>query len=75
MTSVVRTIGSALRALLTFFVDDGLYAAVTIAWITAVIAFGSHVAGNRGREGLILAVGLDLIFIASVILRVRSRKN
>jgi len=72
MTTMMQTLGSALRAVLKLFVDDGVYAAVTVAWITAMIAFGSHGTGNHAREGLLLAFGLDLIFTVSVILRVLS---
>jgi hypothetical protein len=70
--ALMRIIGSALRVVLELFVDDGVYAAVTIAWITAVVAFGSRGPDSRAREGLLLALGLDLIFALSVILRVRS---
>jgi hypothetical protein len=69
---MMRILGSALRAVLKLFVDDGVYAAVTIAWITAVIVFRSHGAGSHVREELLLALGLDLIFALSVMLRVRS---
>lgn len=72
MTAVGRTIRSALRAVLKLFVDDGVYAAVTIAWVTAVITFGSRNGSGHARDGLILALGLDLIFIVSVTLDSRK---
>ena len=74
MSTVARAIGSTLRAVLKFFADDGVYAAVTIAWITVVIAFGSRGDGGHAHEGILLALGLDLIFAMSVVWRVRNRK-
>ena len=47
MTRVVQPIVSALRAVLKLFVDDGVYAAVTIAWITAIVVLGPHSAGSQ----------------------------
>jgi hypothetical protein len=71
MNTVIRIARSALGGVLRLFVDDGLYAAVMIAWITGVIAFGAHQVGSH-VGGLVLALGLDLIFAVSVILRVRA---
>jgi hypothetical protein len=88
VTSVIRTLASSLRAVLRLFVDDGVYAAVTIAWIAVIVTvgprgvssrmvlvvltFGSHHINGQAVEGLLLALGLDLIFTVSVILRVRG---
>lgn len=71
MTTITRSIRSILQTILGLFVDDGVYAAVTIAWITAVVAFRSHGRSSHRQEGLILALGLDLIFALSVVLQVR----
>jgi hypothetical protein len=75
MIAVIRTIGSALRGVLKLFIDDGVYAAATLAWIAGVLALTPHNTGQHAREGLILAIGLDLIFGLSVALRVRGRKQ
>lgn len=87
MTSVIRPITSVVLAVFKLFVDDGVYAAVTIAWITAIIVLGPHSAtsstglvltgGSHSGKGflpggLLLAVGLDAIFAVSVILRLQS---
>ena len=87
MTRVLRPLVSALRAVLKLFVDDGVYAAVTIAWITAIVVLrphgattqtilvvtaGSDTADRFTLGGPLLAFGLDLIFATSVILRLRS---
>lgn len=71
-TTITRGIRSALQAVLALFVDDGVYTAVTIAWITIVVTLGSHSTSNHRREELLLPLGLDLIFTLSVILRVRN---
>lgn len=91
MTSVMQPVASAVHAAFKLFVDDGLYAAVTIAWITVIVMLGPHgVTGqmfsdstitlrssSRSMDGFmlggsLLALGVDLIFAVSVILRVRS---
>jgi hypothetical protein len=72
MTSVMQIVGPTVRVVIGLFIDDGVYAAVTVAWITAVVAFGSYGTISRTREGLLLALGLDLIFALSVTLRVYS---
>ena len=83
----MQTIRSVFQAVLNLFADDGVYAAVTIAWIAVILIFGprgvgsrmsiimklrSHSVDGRTLEGLLLALGLDLIFTVSVILRVRN---
>jgi hypothetical protein len=72
MTNMMQVVGSALQGILKLFVDDGVYAAVTIAWITVIVGFGSRSTGSHKLEGLLLALGLDLIFASSVILRMRT---
>jgi hypothetical protein len=68
MTLLIRRIQTLIYAVFRFFVDDGLYAAVTTIWIGLVVLAG-HMLATRKPTGLLLAVGLDVIFVASVILR------
>jgi hypothetical protein len=88
MTRVIRYAVTVLYAVLELFIDDGLYTAIAITWITAIVMFGPRhgltnqtilvvTAGSRQTDrfvlgGFFLAFGLDLIFAVSVILRVRS---
>ncbi len=78
MTRVLRPLVSALRAVLLLNSSmNGVYAAVTIAWITAIVVLrphgagsqtilvvtaGSHTADGFMLGGPLLAFGLDLIF-------------
>ena len=72
MTSIMRIIKSTLQRAFSLFIDDGANAAVIIAWTTGVLAFGSHGAAGHSHEGLLLALGLDLIFAVSVIRQVHT---
>ena len=53
-----------------FFVDDGINALLTVAWIGVVLAI-ARVVPDQAWQGVLLAAGLSMLFIISIILRVR----
>jgi uncharacterized membrane protein (UPF0136 family) len=58
------------RSVIGFFVDDGINALLTIAWIGIVLAI-ARVIPDQAWQGVLLAAGLNALFIISIILRVR----
>jgi hypothetical protein len=74
MTGLSRGIRTLTRAMFEFFVDDGIYPAVMILWIMlAVIA--KHVGVAQRWTGILLSLGLDAIFVLSIILHAHRTNN
>lgn len=57
-----------------FFVDDGVNALLTIAWIGIVLAI-TRVIPARAWQGVLLTVGLNALFAISIMLRVRHTRG
>jgi uncharacterized membrane protein (UPF0136 family) len=62
------------RSVVRFFVDDGINALLTIAWIGFVLAI-ARVIPDQAWQGVLLAAGLNVLFIISIILRVRQTRQ
>jgi hypothetical protein len=65
---LIHGIRTLARVVFRFVADDSLYAAMTIVWIR-VATLARHATISRPWAELLLAIGLDAIFVASVILR------
>jgi len=61
---------SLARPVVGFFVDDGISALLTIAWIGMILAI-ARVAPDQAWLGVLFAVGLCVLFVSSIVLRVR----
>jgi uncharacterized membrane protein (UPF0136 family) len=62
------------RWVVGFFVDDGINALLTIAWIGIVLAIARVIPG-QAWQGVLFAAGLNTLFIISIILRVRRMRG
>jgi uncharacterized membrane protein (UPF0136 family) len=67
----IRLLG---RSVVGFFVDDGINALLTVAWIGIVLAI-ARVIPDQAWQGVLLAGGLNALFIISIILRVRRMRR
>jgi hypothetical protein len=74
----VSTISYRIRSLAGwvtgFFVDDGINALLTIAWIGVVLAI-TRAVPDQAWQGVLLAAGLDALFVISIIRRVHRIRN
>jgi uncharacterized membrane protein (UPF0136 family) len=62
------------RSVVGFFVDDGINALLTIAWIGIIFAIARVIPG-QAWQGVLLAVGLSALFVISIIVRVRQMRR
>ena len=70
MSTISHRIRLLARSVIGFFVDDGINALLTIAWIAIVLAI-VRVVPDQAWQGVLLAAGLNMLFIISIILQVR----
>jgi uncharacterized membrane protein (UPF0136 family) len=70
MSATSHSIRSLAQWVVGFFIDDGMSALLTIAWIGIVLAI-ARVMPNQAWQGVLLAGGLSTLFVISIILRVR----
>jgi uncharacterized membrane protein (UPF0136 family) len=75
VSSISHRIQLLARWTVGFFVDDGISALLTIVWIGIVLAI-ARVMPGQAWEGALLAGGLSVVFIISIIVRVyRTRQR
>jgi uncharacterized membrane protein (UPF0136 family) len=74
VSSIIHRIQLLVRRIVGFFVDDGINALLTIMWIGIVLVI-ARVMPGQAWEGALLAGGLSVLFVISIILRVHRTRQ